>query len=139
MVAKVNRTDFRPEDGIAIMVGVDEATGAVCEIAVPLAAFPKLSAEARRFMYGMQAKASQQPSYGQMHYAELCTAQTYQVGTLPTTEGEKIALILDRGLVETTQRLCRTSLVGIRLSSGLLSLRSASIAPSSSLTGKHTT
>ena len=108
MVAKVNRTDFRPEDGIAIMVGVDEATGAVCEIAVPLAAFPKLSAEARRFMYGMQAKASQQPSYGQMHYAELCTAQTYQVGTLPTTEGEKIALILDRGLVETTQRLCPT-------------------------------
>ena len=71
MVAKVYRTDFHPKEGIAIVVGIDEATGAVCEIAVPLAAFPKLSAEARRFMSGLQAQANQQPSYGQMHYAEL--------------------------------------------------------------------
>jgi hypothetical protein len=98
MVAKANRTDWQPENGIAVMEGIVDATGETVKIAVPLAAFPKLCAEARRFLSGSQAKANQPQSHGQMHYVEHSVANTYNVGILPTTDGEKISLVLDRGL-----------------------------------------
>jgi hypothetical protein len=98
MVVKVSRTDWQPENGIAILSGTDDSTRKICEVAVPLQAFSTLNAHARRYIAGLRAKANQQLSHGPMHYSEHVTATTYSVGILPTTEGEKISLILDQGL-----------------------------------------
>jgi hypothetical protein len=98
MVAKVSDTDWQPQNGVAIMKGIDDATGKMIEIAIPLAAFPKLCADARRFLSGIQAQANKKLSYGQMHYVEHCTAMTYNLGILPTPQGEKISLVMDRNL-----------------------------------------
>jgi len=98
MVAKVNRTDWQPKNGIVVLVGNEEGTGKTVQISVPLAAFPKLCAEARRFLSGQRARTTSNLSVGQMHYLEHCVAQTYNVGIMPTTDGEKISLIMDRNL-----------------------------------------
>jgi hypothetical protein len=96
MRAKAERTDWDTANGLAIIQGKD-AAGITHEMAVPIAAFQRLCSEARRHLSGLATKGHP-PSYGQFHWADHVTAQTYNVGILPTTAGEKISLIMDRGL-----------------------------------------
>lgn len=96
MVTKAVRSEWRPESGILIVYG--EAGDASDGIAIPITALPALGANARRYLSGQAAKQNAPPNHGQWHYSQLCNAQTYNVGLLPTTNGEKVALVLDQGL-----------------------------------------
>ena len=96
MVARATRNEFRPDEGVMVIYGDEGA--AKDGIAVPLAALPVLAAQARRFLSGQQAKSAGRPSHGPFHLAQHCSAQTYDVGLLTTTQGDKVSLVLDRGL-----------------------------------------
>jgi hypothetical protein len=93
MVEKAKRTDWMPSEGVVIIHG--ENGGA---IAIPLPEMPKLAFEARRYMSGAQSVSAGMKNHGEWRYAYLSQAQTYNVGILPTSSGEKVALILDQGL-----------------------------------------
>lgn len=95
MVLKVTHVGWDTDEGYLIVYGDGDAKEG---IAIPLGAMPMLNAEARRRLLGQQAKQHDQTQHGQYHFAELCTAQAYDVGLIETTHGEKVSLILDRGL-----------------------------------------
>jgi hypothetical protein len=96
MVAKAIRNEWQPDHGILIVYG---DSGPASEgIAIPIAALPTLAAHARRFISGAAAKTLPQGNSGPWHLAQHCAAQTFDVGILPTSTGEKVSLILDRGL-----------------------------------------
>ena len=95
MVAKIVRTEWKPDEGLAIMYG--DAGEAKDGIAVPLRAFLTLAATARRYMAASKIRQDNRPDHGPWHFTEYEHPQSYDVGLLPTTDGEKVALILDRG------------------------------------------
>lgn len=96
MVTKAIRNEWLPDQGILIIYG--DSGAASDGIAIPITALPTLSSQARRFISGAASKQFQSSNQGPWHLAELCTAQTYNVRLLPTTHGDKVALVLDRGL-----------------------------------------
>lgn len=95
MTAKAVKSEWRPDEGVLVIYGDEGPTDG---IALPIGAIPTLAAHARRFISGAAAKQTQHAPHEQWHLSEHCTAQTYDVGLLPTTQGEKVSLILDRGL-----------------------------------------
>lgn len=95
MAAKSTRVEWRPNEGVLVIYGDGDAKDG---IAIPLDAIPRLNADAMRFLSGQQASQHDQTRHGSYHFAALCTAQTYNVGLIETTNGEKVTLILDQGL-----------------------------------------
>lgn len=95
MFLKSTRVEWRPNEGVLIIYGDGDAKDG---IAIPIKGISKLNAEAMRYLSGQEAKQHDQSQHGPFHFAELCTARTYNVGLTETTNGEKVTLVLDRGL-----------------------------------------
>jgi hypothetical protein len=92
---RVIRNDWRPNEGVVLFITKDGA-GRDVSISVPIEAVRSLASHARRFLASKISKPGELP--GGWHSAELSTVQTFDVGQFSTTEGEKVSLVLDRGL-----------------------------------------
>lgn len=97
-ITKVMRADWQPTNKVVILYGHDQNGKEAAAIAVPIGALPTMNQQARRFISGEQAIQDGRPPHAPWHYAHHQTAQTYNTGILPTPSGEKVSLILDRGL-----------------------------------------
>ncbi|MGJ0395214.1 MAG: hypothetical protein ACR65U_03150 [Methylocystis sp.] len=92
MASRVKTSDWNIEEGVIIFHSEEGQS-----VSVPIRALPILAAHARRFLSGASIRAAGAPDVGGYHYSQLCTAATYNIGLLPTSTGEKVALILDQG------------------------------------------
>jgi hypothetical protein len=102
-IAKVYRHDVQALDGVqCVVVYIHDGAGRDRGAAIPFGAFRSMAATVRRKQLAQSVKEKGEPDVKGYYYAELHWAQTYDVGTLRTPEGDMIALITDRGTDDET-------------------------------------
>lgn len=90
MVTRIKRTEWQPKNGIVVFIG--ESGEAKDGIAVPIAALPTLASQALRFLAAAQSAQSGLEPRGDWYPVHLAEAQTYDVGLIQTSKGEKVSL-----------------------------------------------
>lgn len=90
-IIRVTGSDWRADEGILVVHGEDKEIG----IAIPIAALPTLTAQARRVMSAAQAAQDRGSARGQWRQTHPLPAETFRVETMPTETGDRIILTID--------------------------------------------